>query len=395
MVDLFRQFFRKKSYPLNKILISKDALLNNYQYLASINPQIKIAPVLKSNAYGHGITLVGKIMDSLNPPFLCVDSLYEANLLKDAGVKTTILIMGYIDPLNLKRKKLPYSYSVWDIEQAKVINEYQKGASVHIFVDTGMGREGVRVRCQRSDIRCQNPQDCLLHFIESLKKLKNINIVGLMTHLAISEDGKNPLTQKQILNFKISQEIASSANLKLKWIHVGGGMAALSLKNPPCNLIRAGKILYGVIPSEINSNLKPALKFISKIVQIKKIKKGDRVGYDGTFIADKEMTMAVLPIGYNDGLDRRFSSDLCNGKCGVLVEKTWCSILGRVSMNITTIDISNVKNPFVGQEVVVYSNDNQDPNSLENTSKTIEKIPYDLMVHLDASIKRIVWEIRI
>src|SRR3989344_7141565 len=100
MIPILRQLFRK-SYPLNRITIFKDNLISNYNYLSNLNSSVKIAPVLKSNAYGHGLVEIGKIVDKLKAPFLCVDSLYEAYQLKKAGIKTPILIMGFIDSQNL------------------------------------------------------------------------------------------------------------------------------------------------------------------------------------------------------------------------------------------------------------------------------------------------------
>ena len=187
MIPILRQLFRK-SYPLNRITIFKDNLISNYNYLSNLNSSVKIAPVLKSNAYGHGLVEIGKIVDKLKAPFLCVDSLYEAYKLKKAGIKTPILIMGFIDSQNLKIKSLPFSYAVWDLELAKVINSHQKGARVHIFVDTGMHREGVLV-------------GELADFVAKLKKFENIKIEGLMSHFA-NAHLDNSLTRLQLLNFQ-------------------------------------------------------------------------------------------------------------------------------------------------------------------------------------------------
>jgi alanine racemase len=121
-------FSFSKSYPLNKILISKEQLIANYQYLASLQEGVAVGPVLKSNAYGHGIKEVGKIIDTQKPPFICVDSLYEAFQLQKVGIKSEILITGYIDPRSLQGKKLPFSYTVFDLDQLKNIAKYQPGA---------------------------------------------------------------------------------------------------------------------------------------------------------------------------------------------------------------------------------------------------------------------------
>src|SRR5579863_9685663 len=124
--------FKKTYFPLNKIEISRTALLQNYQYLSDLS-NLKIAPCLKSNAYGHGLPLVAKILDNVGAPFLCVDSLYEAYELFNLKVKTPILIMGYTFLNNLKVKKLPFSFAVYDRETLEILSKYQPHIGIHLF----------------------------------------------------------------------------------------------------------------------------------------------------------------------------------------------------------------------------------------------------------------------
>ena len=400
MVRLIQRILGRTSHPLNTIFISKDRLLSNYKTLSKINPKISIAPVLKSNAYGHGLAEVGKILDSrrmFTPdlirggndrmPFICVDSLYEALILRKAGIKSEILIIGYIDPKSLKHKKLNFSFAVWDLETAEVLDKYQKGAKIHIFVDTGMNREGIRL-------------DQLSTFLSQLKLLKNLKIEGLMSHLAVADDPKNPLNKIQFQNFKKAKEIVKNAGFKPKWFHLGGSYALLNLNPKDCNLIRVGKALYGVVGNASTSSAKktsslsavegihPVLSFKSKIAQIKNIKKGDKIGYSSTFTAQKDLKIAVLPLGYNDGLDRRLSNKgvvRVGGDGGV-----GCKILGLISMNVAVIDISEVKNPYLGQEVVIFSDNPKDKNSIQKCAEECGTISYELLVHLHPSTKRIV-----
>src|SRR5688572_21384100 len=126
---------------LNQVTVSEAALRANHQALQAAHPEAQIVPVLKSNAYGHGLTTVAPVFDSFNAPFLAVDSLYEAYALHKINIHTPILIMGYTVPINLKVKKLPFAYAIYDIEMARALNQYQAGCEVHIFVDTGMNRE--------------------------------------------------------------------------------------------------------------------------------------------------------------------------------------------------------------------------------------------------------------
>ncbi len=370
MIDLVRKILNRAYHPLNRIEISKDRLVGNYEYLSSINKGIKITPVLKSNAYGHGITMIGKLVDKFDAPFLCVDSLYEAFQLHKAKIKTPILIMGYIDPRSLRVKKLPFSYSVWDLQTAGALDKYQKGCEVNIFVDTGMHREGVSI-------------EELEDFILELKEFKNINIVGLMSHLASANDPKSPQNKEQERNFKKALEICSKNHLGLKYKHLSASAGLLTLPNTECNIARVGKALYGIDPIGDFPKLQPVLKFTTHIVQIKKLKKGGKVGYDGTFTASKDMVIGILPLGYNDGLDRRLSN-----RGVVQVNGVECPIIGMISMNVATIDLTHAKGVGVGDEVVVYSDNPKDKNSIQNSAKLCNTTPYDIMVNLVDSTRR-------
>lgn len=362
--------FKKEYKTLNKIEISKDNLLSNYKYLSSLKKKIRIAPVIKSNAYGHGLLTVTKILDHAGAPFFCVDSLYEAYELLKADIKTPILIMGYTDPENFKVKKLPFSFALFDLETAKILNQYQKSCSVHIFVDTGMHREGVSI-------------DELPEFLTKIKVFTNIKIEGLMSHLASANDIKNPLNKTQINNFKKATEICKKQGIKPNWIHLQNSDGLeLNLEGCNVNIARVGLALYGIAA---DPKLKPALTLKTKIIQIKKINKEDKIGYNGTFTAKKPMTLGVLPIGYFDGVDRRLSN-----KGWVMVDNKPCKIIGKVSMNITSIDLSVISSPYIGQEVIVYSNNPKDKNSIENCAKICNTITYDLLVNLNSSIRRII-----
>lgn len=369
MLRIFERL-RKPFTPLNLITISKDRLISNYENLSKINPKIKVAPVLKSNAYGHGIRLVGDILDKVGAPFLCVDSLYEAFQLQKTSApwqsKTKVLIMGYIHPKSLSVKKLPFSFAIYDLKHAQVLNEYQKAAKLHIFVDTGMHREGVDM-------------EELPKFLKKLKKLNNIEIEGLMSHLADPEKPDSPLTKMQLANFQKARKIVLENGFKPKWFHLGGSYGLLNRLIDGCNMVRVGRAVYGIDWG------RPVLKHTSTIVQIKKIKKGDKVGYSGSFAADKDMTIGVLPLGYNDGIDRRLSN-----KGILMVGEVKCKVIGLISMNIATIDLTGVKQPFIGQEVVIFSDNHKDPNSVVNLSKKGKILPHEMLIHIAESTKRVV-----
>lgn len=370
MLNLIRKFLQRNYHYLNVIELSKQHLVDNYDYLNSLNSNLSIAPVLKSNAYGHGLVEVGQILDSCKAPFFCVDSLHEAYRLYKAGIKTSILIMGYINPENLKVKKLPFSYAVYNLEVAKVLNKYQPGASIHLKVDTGMHRLGV-------------PMNELEQFITQVQQLPNLKVEGLMSHFASAKSIQDPLFKKQVQNYKKVLQIVKKSGLNPKWRHISATEALLNPNTRQVisqftNLARAGKSLYGYAVHTKDVHLQPVLTLKTHIAQVKTLQPGDTVGYDGTFTAKRKMIIAVLPIGYNDGVDRRLSNS------GLMkVNGIGCPIIGKVSMNITTIDISKVPSPKINQEVVVTDN-------ISEWAVICDTIAHEILIHLDTSIKRII-----
>jgi alanine racemase len=188
--------------------------------------------------------------------------------------------------------------------------------------------------------------------------------------------------------FQKATSILKKSGISPKWVHIANSSAILNdkfYKEELGNMIRTGIALYGIDPQGKDKNLKPVLTLKTRISQIKNLHKSEKAGYNFTFTAKENMQIAILPIGYYDGVERELSN-----KGFVLVNGKTCPIIGRVSMNITTVDVSEVPNPKVGQEVIIYSNYSNDKNSILNSAKICGKIPYELPVHLASSTKRII-----
>ena len=373
MLSLFRKPYRH----LNKILISQEALIHNHYVLQEFHPEAKICPVLKSNAYGHGLKTVAPVFEKLAVPFLVVDSLFEAYGLQKTGVRTPILILGYTHPHNFTVKKLPFHVTVFDLELARVLNEYQRGCSIHLFVDTGMCREGIQLHELKG-------------FLEQLKKCTNLKVVGLATHLADADNDVSAQSMnEQLKRFQEAIDLVHQAGYEPQWHHLSASGGAFKIKNRAFNLIRAGLASYGVNPLLKNDqaydqlNLRPALTFMSTLAQIKTVPAGSLVGYNGTFIAEREMRLGLLPAGYYEGVDRRLSN-----KGLVTINGAECFIIGRVSMNMTVVDLLNAPNAMVGDEVVIYDTSLNAKNTIVEAAQSAGTIPYELLVHLAESVRR-------
>lgn len=371
--------FRRSYQTLNLITINPRALLDNYSFWQKQNPQAKIAPVLKSNAYGHGLELIGRFIDQkMNPPFIAVDSLYEAWKLEKAGVKTPILVIGYTVPDNFKiRKKLKFHLPVFDFETALTLLRYQPQTRLHLKIDTGMNRLGIK----------PNQVNRFIGFLKDHHLEKQVT--GIYSHLACAGTDED-FTQKQVAIFKKVIVQFERAGFSFAWKHIAATAGSLTVKDPELNLIRVGLGFYGYLPplvprqGQALPKIKPALKLTTRIVQIKTINKGEIVSYGGRFRAQKKITIGVLPIGYYDGLDRRLS-----GRGLVRIGSSYCPLVGSICMNIAMIDLSALKKPLVGQEVVVIDDQAKAKNSLVSLASLADTIPYDLLVGLAESTRRV------
>lgn len=350
-------------HHLNTLTIFTDRLKHNLSVLQRLS-WIPCVPVVKSNAYGHGIKQLAKEWNSYDIPFLCVDSLFEAYELQKYGYKKEILIMGFVDPADIPREK-KFHYACSDIDYFLAVMKKRKKAKLHLFFDTGMHREWISYLTETD--------------IEILKKWQK-NIIGIMTHLSTPEI--KDITKKQFENFAHFKKILATNGIVPLFQHIcasGGILIHDKYHLQWDTLARTGLAYYGYGHPE----LLPALRCHTRLMQIKHLHAGESVGYDGTFIAKKDMTIGILPLGYNDGLDRRLSNK------GLLsIRGTLCPIVGRVSMNITAIDISHVASPVIGEEVIFISEDPDSAISLEKQAHMIDTIPYDLLVHLNKEMYR-------
>ena len=222
-----------------------------------------------------------------------------------------------------------------------------------------------------------------MKYIKNLGKLK---IDGLMSHLGESEDPKNKNTLLQLKNFKFARKILKAEGIDPRWIHIGNSSAILNYNDYQDvigNVSRSGIAIYGIDPAGVDKQIEPVLEFKTYLNQVKPMQKNNSLGYSFTFKAAQNMVIGILPLGYHDGVDRRLSN-----KGVVKIEGRTCSIIGRVSMNLTTIDITNIQKPETGMEAVVYSRNKEDVNSIYNLAKKINTIPYDLLVNLTTSTRR-------
>lgn len=366
--------------PLIGISVSKERILHNLEEFRKLAPERRIAPVLKSNAYGHGLYEVAQLLEQsgLSIPFFIVDSYFEAIALRSQGIHTPLLIIGYTRPETILSSRLKNTaFTITNFETLASIASADQTILLHLKVDTGMRRQGL-VHEELDDA------------IEIFKKNKALVLQGLCSHLADADNLDQTFTQKQIVawNETVQKFLTEFPDIKYKHLSATDGHNFHEQIN--ANVSRLGIGLYGITDNNTLTralDLQPALEMTTIVSGIKKIKRGEVVGYGKTFTATEDMTIATIPVGYFEGLDRLLSN---KGSVQVGPMRTVCPIIGRISMNITTIDVTHV-NAQIGSPVVVISNNRTDPNSIQGIVKASDgRIPYEVVVRIPAHLKRVV-----
>lgn len=372
----FLKSIRRKFHSDNsliRVIIFRDNLIYNLRQFKRQSKNLQVAPVLKSNAYGHGILEAAKILKNENIPFFCLDSLFEARQIRHAGIKNKILIIGFVRQNEiLKNSEKNISFAVISLDQLRNIAENSNvRIKIHLKIDTGMHRQGIPI----SDI----PEA-----INLIKENRNIILEGVMSHLADSDNFQSDFTLEQIKNWNQSVKEFQKNFSRIDYFHLSATAGLSYREKIDANVMRLGLGLYGINSSpNIKLDLKPVLEMRTVISSIKEIDPGDYVGYNATFKANRRMKIATVPVGYNEGMDRRLSN------CGfVIVKNKKCPIIGRVSMNISVADVSRIENLKIEDEAIIISSDKNNPNSVESIAKLCHTIPYEILVHISSQLRR-------
>jgi alanine racemase len=313
--------------PLVEVLIYRDNLLHNLRIFRESSPKLQIAPVLKSNAYGHGLKEVASILDGEGIPFFVVDSYFEALILRREGIKSEILVIGFTHPENICQNRLKnITFAVVGMEQLREIaKNLERPTNFHLKIDTGMHRQGI------------SPGE-INEAITLINKNANINLSGICSHLADADNSNEAQTAGQIERWNKIVDVFKANFAGIKYFHLSASAGARFADKINANVMRLGLGLYG-IDSNGKSDLKPALEMKSVISRIKDVSAGSGVGYNFTFRAFRRMKVAAVPVGYFEGVDRRLSN-----KGFFKIGSVFCPIVGRVSMNISIIDAGAIPN---------------------------------------------------
>jgi len=380
----------KKDLPLSYIELSKKNLIHNFKALKRIAKNKKIIAVIKGNAYGHGQNEVINILEPYLDYFQ-VNSFLELKSLRKISNKK-IFVFGYIQKSDLLQAiKLKCTLSVFSIEELHNINKVALRLSqgqakkikqeIHLPIDAFLGREGFLIK-NLSDL------------FKELQKSKYIKLTGMYAHFANIEDTTDfSFAQKQIIEYGKAVKLAKDFGFKNLETHISAtsGLLVYEDSNVLNTFVRLGIGIYGLWPSkhikDLYKNkleLKPVLSFKTKIAQIKNLPKGHNIGYGLVYKTSKPTKVAIIPVGYSDGLKRLYKD------ANVLINGTRCRVLGRIAMNMFVVDITHLKNVKPEDSVVIIGKQGKEEITAEEVAIKNNSINYEVIAKINPLLPRII-----
>ena len=355
-----------------EIRVRRQSLLHNLSVFNGLCAPVRVAPVLKSNAYGHGLVPVARVLDEAQCPFIVVDGYHEALILRNEGIRTPVVVMGYTWTKNILRSRLKrVAFMVGDMAQLKALADDPKQiCRLHLKVNTGMNRHGVRPSEYKKALAI-------------IEQARHLVLEGVCSHLADAYSRYATVTRQQIRTWNTLTRDLREDNLHLHLSNTGGTYWTHDIV---ANVARVGLGLYGIDPSPHRDlSLQPVLSVHSHVGTVFHVPQGERVGYSLTWVATSDSTLAMVPTGYNSCVDARLAN-----KGVFMIDDVVCPIAGRVCMNATMIDVTGVPNIRPGREITVISAMTDAPNSVTSVARLCGVNAYIILTGLSSALRRIV-----
>jgi len=362
--------------------INVENLRENFRNIKSLTKEgTKVCAVVKANAYGHGSVQVAKILIEEGADYLAVASEGEAIELRQAGIKTPILCLGYVPEVVYEEAIAnELDITIYSLEAAEKLSKEAvrlgKNARVHIKLDTGMSRLGFQV------------EDATADAIEKIAGMPGIELVGVFTHFAKADEKDKTFTEHQYSGYmKIVSEV-EKRGVKIQIKHVCNSAGTMDMPQYHMDMVRPGIILYGLYPSdEVMKErlaLKPVMTFKASVSHVKDLEAGRGIGYGLRYVTDKTTRIATMPIGYADGFTRMLS-----GKISVKVNGTIVPVVGNICMDQSMLNVDAVETN-VGDEVIIFGEDSD--ARVERLAQALGTINYEIVCMVARRIPRVYME---
>lgn len=376
--------------PLNWVEVSKSAIFNNVKTFRSLIGDDKLmCCAVKGNAYGHGLTVVSKLIAEAGADWLGVNALFEAEKLREAGVVAPIYIMGYIPFAQLEQTIMSgFHFVVYNkstlLKSAEIGRKLGKKVYTHLKLETGNNRQGV------SEVELRD----ILEIYKSAGDF--LELTGLATHFSnIEETDDHSYAKEQLKCFEKLSAIVESEGFVVKYKHCANSAATMVLPRTHFNMIRPGCSIYGYWPSRqtqlsaMDANKKieliPVLTWKTCVAQIRNVPEGAFVGYGCTYKTTVDSILAVLPVGYYDGYDRKLSN-----LGHVLINGQRAPIRGRVAMNMIVADVTHIREVKLEDEVVLIGKQGDEQITVEQMASWANTINYEVVTRINECLPRVV-----
>ncbi|HEV7683520.1 MAG TPA: alanine racemase [Pyrinomonadaceae bacterium] len=363
--------------------IDLEALAANFHIVKEkVGPDVQVMAVVKANAYGHGAVACARRLEREGADWFGVALPEEGIELRNAGIAKPILCLagfwGEQATACLQHELVPVVYRLDLIETFDhAARERGVVAAVHVKIDTGMGRLGVRF-------------DEIAEFAGALKQFKNIRVDGFMTHFAAADEPScGPLTRDQIERFESAAAAFREHGFTASYQHLANSAAVFGQPSAQGNLVRPGGVLYGLwrdilAPEDRDQKLRPVMSLHSRISLLKWVPQGETVGYGCTFEASRKTLVATVPIGYDDGYLRALSN-----RGHAIIRGVYVTVIGRISMDLTLVDVTNVPGVQTEDEVVFMGSEGGLAISAEEIARTAGTLSYEVTCRISERVPRI------
>lgn len=361
-------------------LIDHDALRWNLQQIrATVGSGVKILSMVKANAYGHGAAAVAQTLAKAGGDAFGVATLEEGIELRQAGIVAPIMVVAGVYPGQIEQFLAhALAPALYDTQGLSDLEAAARGLgatlNIHLKVDTGMGRLGLIA----AEIDGWLPQ---------LKTLSALRLAGVFSHFSTAESVAGDYTKKQLETFADVIKRMAADGVRPAHFHLANSAATITLPAAYFDMVRPGIMLYGVYPSPEMAGritLKPVLSWRTKIIQLKKVAPGTSISYGQTFITARESLIATLPVGYADGYPR-----LLSNRGEVLVHGRRATVAGRVCMDLTMIDVTDIRNVRQGDEVVLLGRQREAEITADELAAWANTISYEIFTSIGARVPRI------
>lgn len=369
--------------------ISRSNLLHNFRLLRSLAAPAELLAVVKANAYGHDCVACAAALASEGAKWLGVTSVDEGIAVRAAWPDVEILSMGGLWPGEAEEAIAHrITPAVWEPTHLDEAARAGQPISIHLEVDTGMSRQGVRL----ADLPA---------LLDRLQSLPALRMDGALTHFHSPEILDCPANEEQLAGFETAMETLSARGLRPRWIHAGNSatlfehgasaLASLAKKHGATAMLRPGLALYGYAPRftggeqpKYVNDLKPVLAWKSRVMSLRTIQPGETAGYCATFRATRLTKLALLPAGYADGLNR-----LLSNRGATLIRGQRAPIAGRISMDLTIVDVTDIPGVEIGDEAVLIGAQGTESITAYDHADIAGTIPYEILCNIGARVPRV------